>query len=170
MYHAIDRFIGTLAKVTAILGGFALVAVTVMTCVSIIGRTMIDFGLGPIPGDFELVEMGIGFAVFAALPWAQYARAHATVDLFAPLFGARGNRVLDLVADLAMTIAAWIIAWRLYAGMADKMQYAETTFILQFPVWVAYALGMIGAVVFVLASAFSVWRSARALLGREIAA
>ena len=55
-----------------------------MTVVSIVGRASLTWAwvLGPVPGDFELVEVGTGFAVFAFLPWCQLKRGHATVDLF----------------------------------------------------------------------------------------
>ena len=170
MFQTLERAVGLLARVTAIVGGFALLAVVIMTCVSIIGRSFIWAGLGPIPGDFELVEMGIGFAVFSALPWCHFVRGHATVDLFEPFFGLRLNRALDVFADLAMFAASYVIAWRLWFGMIDKMNYSETTFILQFPIWKAYALGMVGAVVFVIVSGFVALRTLRSLFIKEAAA
>ncbi len=36
--------------------------------------------------------------------------------------------------------------WRLYAGMEGKMSNGETTFLLQFPVWWAYAASFVAAV------------------------
>ena len=65
MKAAVER----LAVWTALAGRLVLVALVCMTCVSIVGRAFSVFGLGPIPGDYELVEIGIGFAAFAALPW-----------------------------------------------------------------------------------------------------
>ncbi|RVT82870.1 TRAP transporter small permease [Rhodobacteraceae bacterium CCMM004] len=153
----------------ALIGGAVLIALVAMTCLSIAGRAAIPLGLGPIPGDFELIEMGMAFAVFACLPWCQYARGHARVDLFRPAFGRRGNAVLDLVADVAMALAAALIAWRLALGLDDKMSYGETTFILRWPVWWAYAAALAGAVAFALVAAFCVLRSARALARGEAA-
>ncbi|TXJ05480.1 MAG: TRAP transporter small permease, partial [Alicycliphilus sp.] len=37
--------------------------------------------------------------------------------------------------------------WMLWEGMLEKREYFETTFILQMPVWWAYALCMVGAVI-----------------------
>ena len=138
-----------------------------MTCLSITGRALGSAGtaFGPIPGDFELVELGVGFAIFAFLPWCQVKRGHATVDLFQPRFGRRMNAAIDFVSDLLMFIAATLIGWRLWQGMLDKKGYSETTFILQFPVWIAYASALVGAVVFVAVSSYCVWRSARVLAG-----
>ena len=38
-----------------------------------------------------------------------------------------------------MALVILLITWRLFAGMQDKLRYGETTFLLQFPVWWAYA-------------------------------
>ena len=60
-----------------------------------------------------------------------------------------------------------VIAWRLWAGMLDKMQYKETTYILGLPVWWGYALCVPLAAAFVLVSAFTVIRSAEEALMRR---
>ena len=167
MYNHLSRSVERLARWTALAGGLVLIAVVVMSCLSITGRALGSFGfdMGPIQGDFELVEIGIGFAIFAFLPWCQLTRGHATVDLFEERLGARLNRVIDFIADLAMCIAALLIAWRLWLGMLDKKSYTETTFILQSPVWISYAAALVGAVVFVIVAIFCVLRSGRHLVG-----
>jgi TRAP-type C4-dicarboxylate transport system permease small subunit len=146
-----------LARVLAILGGIALVAITVLTVVSIGGRTLIWAGLKPIPGDFELVEVGTGFAVFAFLPWCQLIRGHATVDVFTSFFPATVNRVIDLVSEFLMTAVIVLIAWRLWHGLQDKIRYNETTFILQFPVWWGYAAAMAAVAVAVIVSFYMLY-------------
>ena len=162
MYTRLDTLAGALARLLALAGGMVLIALVIMTCVSITGRTLIPLGLSPVKGDFEWIEMGVAFAVFAFLPWCQYARGHARVDLFAGNFSRGMNRFLDLVSDLFMLIAATIIAWRLWLGMLEKQQFGETTFILQYPIWYAYAAAMLGAATFAAVSAFCVLRSGRA--------
>ncbi|HHZ09795.1 MAG TPA: TRAP transporter small permease [Rhizobiales bacterium] len=146
------RAIEALARGLAILGGLVLVVITAVVAVSIIGRGFIWAGLGPVPGDYEIVEAGTGFAVFAFLPWCQLRRGHATVDLFTSVLPEAANRFIDLVSELLMTIVIALIAWRLWAGMIDKMNYNETTFILQFPIWWAYAACMAAAAVAVVVS------------------
>ena len=136
----------------AVLGGLALLAVTGLTVVSIVGRALTRQGLGPIPGDFELVEALTAFAVFAFLPWCQLRRGHATVDVFTRALPARVNRGIDLAAELLMTLVVILIAWRLWYGMADKLRYHETTFILQFPLWWSFAAAFVAAAAGVLVS------------------
>ena len=67
---------------SAIVGGVVLCAITLMSVASITGRALIGVGLGPVPGDFEMVEVGTALAVFFFLPWCYLKGGHATVDLF----------------------------------------------------------------------------------------
>lgn len=161
MYKTLNAIVETLARVMALIGGAVLLALVAITTISIIGRSLIPLGLNQIPGDFELVEFGVGFAIFSFLPWCQFNRGHARVDLFATTYGVQPNRIIDLVSDILMFAVSVLIAWRLWLGMLDKISYAETSFILQFPVWYGYAGGLVGAAIFVLVSAFCILRSAR---------
>lgn len=164
MYAILDQAAALLSRIMALLGGAVLIVLVAATCVSITGRALAPFGLSPIKGIFDYTEIGVGFAVFSFLPWCQYMRGHASVDLFTPVYSAGFNRVLDLLIDIAMFIAAFIIAWRLYLGMLDKQSYGETTFIAQFPVWQAFAAGLIGASLFAFVAGFCVLRSGRSLV------
>ena len=155
----------TLAKWLAIVGGLVLVGLIGLSVVSITGRGLVglDVGLGPVPGDFEIIEAGCAFAVFSFLPWCQFRRGHVTVDVLTRYFSRRVQFVLELVGNIVMTAVAGLIAWRLVLGMLDKQRYGETTFILQFPAWWGYAVSILGAVLFVVVSAYSVWRSFNAI-------
>ena len=163
MRHSIERMLERLAAALAIAGGAVLVALTATTVVSI-------SGLGPIPGDYELVEAGTAFAIFAFLPWCQLKRGHVTVDLFLVRFGPRANAAIDVVSNILMTGVCALICWRLWLGLLDKKAYGETTFILQFPLWWPYAAAMAGAVFAILVSAYTVWRSLDETLARPSAA
>lgn len=143
----LSRVIEWLARTLALLGGVVLLAIIVVTCVSIVGRSLISIGLGPVPGDFELVEAGSSFAVFAFLPWCQITRGHAAVDIFTNFLPLTVNRWINLIAEILMAIAVFIIAWRLLDGTAAKMRYNETTFILEFPIWWAYAASLFAAMI-----------------------
>lgn len=163
--RAVGAALGRAAAILAIIGGVSLSAIALLTVVSILGRSMTSIGFGPVPGDFEILEAGTAFAISAFLPWAQLRRAHVTVDVFVSRFGPRALAMLSLIANLLMTVAAAVIAWRLWLGMADKLRYGETTFILQFPAWWGYAAAMVGAAFFAVCALFTVWRSLNEALG-----
>ncbi len=148
-----------LAKWMAIAGGVTLLAMIAIVVISVIGRTFLWAGLRPILGDYELVSVGMGFAVFAFLPWAHLMRGHALVSLITDSFSDRANAWILVVTDLMMLVAAGFITWRLYFGMMDKFSYRETTILLGLPLGWAYMAGFVGAVVLVLVSVFVFGRS-----------
>jgi TRAP-type C4-dicarboxylate transport system permease small subunit len=160
VYRPITSLLTALSRLLALIGGALLLVVTILVVVSVGGRALIWAGLGPVPGDFELVEAATALAVFCFLPWCQMERGHVSVDVFADMLGPRVDAVLQIAFNILMTAAAAFILWRLWAGMQDKMQYNETTFILQFPVWWGYAACVPVAAVFVLVCAWTVVRSA----------
>lgn len=152
------KFFLFLARAMAVLGGVVLTAIMLLTCISVLGRggntflhwdafealapalsaRLLASGIGPVGGDFELVEAGMAFTIFAFLPLAQITGAHASVDIFTAYLPERVNRALSALWEVLFAVALVVIAWRLYEGMASKMRYGETTFILQFPIWWAY--------------------------------
>lgn len=143
----IGSIVRWIAQTMAILGGLVLVGMIILTCISILGRSLISIGLGPIPGDFELVEAASAFAVFSFLPWCQLNCGHAAVDIFTNFLPKFINKWIDLFAEVLMGIAIIIIAWKLFDGTLSKSKYGETTFILQFPIWWAYATSLFAALI-----------------------
>lgn len=160
------RFMTGLARAMAIIGGLVLTILVIVVCVSVLGRggdtlahwdwleqsmpwlsnAILGLGLGPVPGDFELVEAGIAFAVFSFLPLCQINGGHATVDVFTAQFPRRFTDWLITFWEVVLTALILLITWRLFVGMLDKIDNGETTFILQFPIWWAYAASVIAAV------------------------
>ena len=167
MYSALRKLAEVIAATLAIAGGLVLLAIVVLTCLSIAGRALVpfDLGVGPIRGIYDMTEIGMAAAIFAFLPLAQLENAHARVDLFQSFIPQAMNSVLDLLFNVAMFVVAAFGTYRLYLGMQDKLSYGETTLIAQIPVWQGYAAGLVGGVGFVLIAAFCVLRSARRFAG-----
>jgi TRAP-type C4-dicarboxylate transport system permease small subunit len=164
------KFVYTLATVVALIGGLALAAVIVMTGVSIIGRALSPLGTGPVYGDFEIAEALTAFAVFCFLPIAQLRGAHATVDLLTNRLSKASNRVLVAIWESLMAVVFLLIAWRLGVGMMDKAANDETSYLLQFPVWWAYAASLVPAAAAAVVGAWSAGvHVASALSGNPVA-
>ncbi len=155
----LGRLTHLLAKTMALAGGVVLIAMVIMVVVSVIGRALLWAGLRPITGDYELVTVGMGFAVFAFMPWTHLTRGHALVSLVTDRFGDRLNALILIITDLLMVVAAGFIAWRLYFGMMDKFAYRETSLLLRFPMGWAYGMGLAGAIVLVFVALFVLGRS-----------
>lgn len=184
-----QRFFQTLARVFAYLGGAMLVALVLLTCLSVLGRkasdllhgmlardlfagtaqALLDAGIGPVKGDIELIEAGIAFAIFAFLPLCQIKSGHAAVDMFANRLPPRADRILRALTEAVFAAVLVLIALQLGAGMHSKLRSGQTTFLLQFPLWWAYALSLTAAVVAALVAAYmALMRMAEAVTGRAL--
>ena len=174
------------ARLMAICGGLVLTVLIVLICISVIGRSLngllhgwigavmpdlsawaLDLGVGPINGDFELVEAGVAFAIFAFLPLCQISAGHASVDIFTAKLPTRINRLLQLAIDVIFTVVLIAIAYQLYNGMLSKQRYGDTTFLLQFPIWWAYAASLSGSILTAVISLYVVGIRAWELLRGE---
>jgi TRAP-type C4-dicarboxylate transport system permease small subunit len=131
-----------LSRFMAVLGGLVLTALILLTCASVLGRAV---GLGPVTGDFEIVEAGIAFAIFAFLPLTQVSAAHAAVDVFTAYLPPGANRVLRMLWEVLLAAALIVIAVQLGQGLQSKVRSGQTTLLLQFPVWWSYAASLVAA-------------------------
>lgn len=141
-----NNFVYGLSRVMAWFGAFVLSVLAVISVVSIAGRALSGFGLGPVPGDFELVEAGTALAVFCFLPWCHLKRGHAMVDMLWNAYPPALQRVLDIATQALMLIIWLLLVWRMGVAMLDYRANGEVSFILQMPVWWGYAASMLPAI------------------------
>jgi len=146
-----NRIIYGLCRAMAWLGAIVLSAIAAMSVASIIGRALSGFGLGPVPGDFELVEAGTALAVFCFLPWCHLRGGHAVVDMLWNNYPPPMQRALAFLSDALMSVVWVLLVWRMGLAMNEYRHNAEVTFILQMPVWWGYAASMLPAAVGLLA-------------------
>lgn len=186
MLNRTERAMENMARVMAIIGGIVLTALVILTCVSVLGRglntlghasfmaeglgkALIGTGVGPVTGDFELVEAGVAFAIFSFLPVAQLYSGHATVDIFTSFLSARANKVIQAFWEVIFAILMVVITWRLFEGTMNKMEYGETTFLLQFPIWWAYAASLFASAIAAITAIYTAFaRIAEILTKRRI--
>ena len=130
------RALGGLARAFAFAGGALLVAITGMSVASITGRTVLGT---PVPGDFELVQVGCGAAIAAFLPYCQLQRGNIIVDFFTVRAPKRAQAALDALGALGLAVVMALLAWRTAEGMLAIKDAGEVTMIVGFPIWVGYA-------------------------------
>jgi TRAP-type C4-dicarboxylate transport system permease small subunit len=118
-----------------VFGVLMLAAISGLSVISITGRALTDFGLRPVPGDFEMVEAGTALAVFCFMPMCHLLRGHANVDLFYQSFSPAFQRLIDALCDGLMLVLWGVIAWRTTLAAMEFKANGELTFILQFPLW-----------------------------------
>lgn len=163
----IGRALETVARWLALAGGVLLTALALMTVASVLGRAFIFAGLGPIKGDYELVEMGCAIAVFSFLPWCQLKRGHVTVDIVVDAMPGGARAFFTLLGNIALAAAAVVIAWQLSTGAAEKFAYGEETYELALPLGWGFAFATVGACLFAVAALYTVWRSYNGLMAGE---
>ena len=128
----IDSVLRPLCRMFAIVGGFVLTALTLVTVVSVISRALFN---APIPGDFELVELGCAVAVGSFLPYCQIQEGNVIVDLFTAKASKGVIRFLGALGDLVFMAISGLICWRMVRGCLDLREYEEVTMVLEIPVW-----------------------------------
>ena len=131
-----SRLLDVLARTFAFLGGAVLVGITLMSVTSITGRALLG---KPVPGDFELVQLGSAVAIAAFLPYCQLRRGNIIVDFFTTRASARAQAVLDALGALLFSAVMALLAWRTTLGFMTVKASHEVTMIVGFPVWIGYA-------------------------------
>ena len=125
-----------LAKVCAVAAGVLLTVITLMTCVSLLGRNTIG---KTIVGDFELSAAAAGAAIALFLPWCQMRRGNIIVDFFTAKASARTNERLDRFGALLFALALALMSWRTTIGGLNAWKSQSGTMMIGFPEWIVYA-------------------------------
>jgi TRAP-type C4-dicarboxylate transport system permease small subunit len=124
-----------LAKFCAVLAGLILTVITLMTCVSLIGRNTIGL---TVQGDFELTGIAAGAAIALFMPLCQYRRGNIIVDFFTAKASEATNSALDRFGALLMAVMMGLLAWRSVVGGLNAYTSQSTTMMMGFPEWIVY--------------------------------
>jgi TRAP-type C4-dicarboxylate transport system permease small subunit len=130
------RILSNLAHVCAVLAGLLMTAITLMTCVSLIGRNTTGWTIN---GDFELTGVATGAAIALFMPLCQLKRGHIIVDFFTAKASEKTNHFLDRVGALFVSSVFALMAWRTVLGGMNAYSSFSGTMMLGFPEWIVYA-------------------------------
>lgn len=131
LYKLLER----LAGLCAILAGVLLTGITLMTCLSVLGRNTTGATL---VGDFELTGVAAGAAIALFLPWCQLKRGNIIVDFFTSRASERTNAALDRIGACVLGLCMALLAWRTVLGGLSAWSTQSTTMMLGFPEWIPY--------------------------------
>jgi len=129
------RLLETLAKLCAVLAGVLLTVITLMTCVSVIGRNTTGW---TIVGDFELSGSAAGAAIALFMPWCQVRRGHIIVDFFTARAAEATRDRLDRAGAFLLGAVMALMAWRTTLGGLSAWNSNSSSMMLGFPEWVVY--------------------------------
>jgi len=140
-----------LAKLCAVLAGVLLTGITLMTCVSLIGRNTTGW---TIVGDFELSGSAAGAAIALFMPWCQLRRGNIMVDFFTAKASPATQDRLDRLGALLLGAAMALMAWRTTIGGLNAWKSQAGSMMLGFPEWAVY-VGMVPPLVLAALIAFT---------------
>ncbi len=129
------RLLESLAKLCAVAAGVLLTVITLMTCVSVIGRNTTGWTL---VGDFELAGSAAGAAVALFMPWCQFRRGNIMVDFFTTRASAATQLRLDRLGALLMAAMMGLMTWRSAVGGLSAWKSQAGSMMLGFPEWIVY--------------------------------
>jgi TRAP-type C4-dicarboxylate transport system permease small subunit len=134
-----NAFVKTLqfmAKLCALAAGTLLTVITLMTCVSVIGRNTTGW---TIVGDFELTGAAAGAAIALFMPWCQLRRGNITVDFFTTWASPALQQRLERIGALLLALVMALMAWRASIGALNAWRSQSGSMMLGFPEWVVYS-------------------------------
>jgi TRAP-type C4-dicarboxylate transport system permease small subunit len=131
------KILTTLANFCAVLAGVLMTVITLLTCVSLIGRNTTGW---TIVGDFELTGVAAGAAVALFMPLCQLKRGHIIVDFFTAKASETTNATLDRMGALAVSATFALMAWRTVLGGLNAYSSFSGTMMIGFPEWIVYAI------------------------------
>ena len=128
-----------LAKLCAIGAGVLLTVITLMTCVSLVGRNTTGW---TIVGDFEITGFVAGAAIALFLPWCQAQRGNIIVDFFTMRATPAARARLDRFGALLLAAVMALLTWRTTLGGLSAWESNSTSMMMGLPEWWVY-VGMV---------------------------
>lgn len=116
----------------AVFGGVLCAVMALLVTASVIGRYLFA---APVPGDYDIIGIMNGVAVFAFLPYCQLVRGNVVVDFFTARLRPRGKALLDAAGNVLFLVVAVVFTWRMYYGLLDLRDYSEVIAAFNFYRW-----------------------------------
>jgi TRAP-type C4-dicarboxylate transport system permease small subunit len=130
-------------------GALMLVAMTVLTCVDVIGRLFKH----PVFGSVELMSLMGALTVAMALPDTHAARGHIGVELFVNRLPGKPRAVVALISGLMSLILFFLVSWQMLEYSVKMMKSGEVSMNLSLPEYLIIFSVAVGFTVFTVAIA-----------------
>lgn len=141
-----------IARFLAILGGLLSCVMAALVSISVAGRYLMS---RPVPGDYDLIGILCGCAVFAFLPYCQLQRSNVIADFFTQGASERTKSKLDASGNVLFLAAAIMFTWRLYYGMLEMRDTGEQIAAFAFYRWWTLPFDIFCLVILVWAIAYT---------------
>ena len=142
LLEKLDKGLNIVAGVFAVAGGLALLALTVVTGVSVFYRYVLRT---PIFGTEDLSTMTLSIIVAASVAWAAVQRGHVAVNVLSICAGRSITRITDVLARLASFSVLAFACYALFVKGSCGMPCGAITSnlgIIHTPFYYALAIAM----------------------------
>ena len=151
--NPISRIVEPVAKVVAIIFGYAILTYSIMLSGEIVARKLFNTsfkGIDEIGGFVLAISAAIGASYTMAM------KAHTRVDVFLVRMPYSTQRLLNTLAMLSMAFFACFAAWRGVDVLRDTIEFQSSSTNLQQPLWIPQLAWVIGLMLFaIIASAYA---------------
>ena len=160
MFSTIEKVLGTLVRISAFVGVLSLLAMMVLTVVTVVFR-----GIGiAFPGTYVLSELLLIPTVSFALAYAAWTGAHTRVELLTKNFPPKFAGLSTGLMLLAGSVFWGFVAYATYEEVLRRSAQGEVSPILDIPV-APFRWLMLGAIILLLA--VTLLRAAQEITVRE---
>lgn len=146
--------------------GWWLIALSVLTCVEMLGRKLLGFSLQGVDeiGSYTYAIVGaFGFA------FTLVSRSHTRVDFLLSRFDPRLRAALNLAAMLALAALALLCAWRAAHVVAESLDFGATAATpLATPMWIPQTIWFAGWALFALVAGWAAVDALRAAIRGDV--
>ncbi|MCQ6256667.1 TRAP transporter small permease subunit [Pseudomonas sp. Q11] len=151
------RLVNSIARLSAWLGGIALMGTALMIGIDLILRKTIGLSMG---GADEIAGYVLAIVSTWAFPIALLKRSHIRVDIVYSRLPLKFRTSLDLLALSCMALFVGTVLFHAWDVLWDSIQYRSTsTTPLQIPQWVPQAVWFAGYLFFALTIGVLGWAS-----------
>jgi TRAP-type C4-dicarboxylate transport system permease small subunit len=145
--------IGQLARIWAIAGGLATLAIVLVTTTNVglfaLNRLARMFGgdVAGLPGYEDFVSLAVGAAAIMFFPLCEWRRGHIAVDVFTEKLPQRFQNGLDRTWSAVTCLLALFLAYWMTIGMLESRDDHALSPVLGWPIWPFYLPGIISLII-----------------------
>ena len=150
MDDPISRVVEPVARVAAIVCGYAVLLLSLAVSVEIVGRKLFSHSF---PGTDDIGGYVLAIIAVIGASYTMAKRGHTRVDIFLVKLPTGWQRVLNTLAMVTMAAFATFAAWRGLTVLLESIEFQSVASNpLQTPLWQPQVLWLIGLVLFALIS------------------
>ena len=151
--HGVSRALTRVCDWTVIACGWWLIALSVMTCVEMLGRKVFSFSL---QGIDEIGSYTYGIVGAFGFAYTLITRSHTRVDFLLSRFSVGTRAMLNMLAMVSLAALAVLCFWRGFNVVLESIELRSTAATpLATPMWIPQSIWLGGYLMFALVAAWA---------------